>query len=222
MRTSRISPITSCCSRLASSVLPLVRSMTARFAWQSSVSGWRWPERLGQPVQRLPQLGLRLLEPTQVVQAVRPVDGAGQGELVIVAERGPQPGQRAVGEFKRRPHRADAAQVGGDVVARRERERVLGAEGFLVGPEHHVRGLVGGGLVVERRLVAGEVQLAGEGVRLARSVGGRVALAGLAGELIRLVDPAHLPQRHGQALGRAQRVDEVLAEDGVVTLVGGA
>ena len=41
-----MSAITSCCSRLASSVWPLARRMTARFAWQTSVSGWRGPSVL--------------------------------------------------------------------------------------------------------------------------------------------------------------------------------
>ncbi len=89
----------------------------------------------------------------------------------------------------------------------------------LVSPKHVVAISMGGGLVVEGGLVAGEVQLAGEGVRVVGRVVARVPLAGLPGQLVRLVEPAHLPQRHRQALGGAQGIDEVLAEDRAVPLV---
>ena len=94
------------------------------------------------------------------------------------------------------------------------------ADGGLVDLQDLARHLEGAVLVLPGRQVGGEVQPARQRVRVGLTVAALVPRVDVPRQHVGLVEPSHLPERDREALARAQRVHEVLAEHAEVTLVG--
>ncbi len=145
-----------------------------------------------EPVSRSRADGLALqrlgsVEVPGVAQAVGQVDRAGQGQRVVVAQPAAACGRSvssASASASGEP--AEAAQVAREVVGGDEGVRVILAQAGLVRGLDLGHQLQRPGHVVDRRVVAGQVERAGLGVGRVAAVTALVPLVGVLGQVHRL------------------------------------